>query len=127
MKNQKKYISAALFALSICFYAFTQHPGINNIAAKMRAGDAAGVAAYFDGNIEMSILGKDAYNKATATTAIKTFFGANQPSGFTIKHEGTAPNGSQYVIGNLTTSSGDYRAYIVVNGDTIQELTIENW
>jgi len=93
----------------------------------MRSGDTAGLTAYFDSSIEMNILGDDAFDKTTASTALQTFFGSNSPSGFTIKHEGTAPNGSQYVIGNLTTSTGDYRAYIVVNGESIQELTIENW
>lgn len=128
MKNQRFYISAILLTLSICCYAFTNNIGdINGIASKMRSGDAIGIAAYFDGSIEMSVLGKDAYDKSTATSTIKTFFSSNSPSGFTVKHEGTAPNGSQYVIGNLTTSTGDYRAYIVVNGELIQELTIENW
>ncbi len=128
MKNQRFYITTILLTLSICFYAFTNNIGdINGIASKIRSGDAAGIAAYFDGSIEMNILGTDAYDKSTATSTIKTFFSSNSPSGFTVKHEGTAPNGSQYVIGNLATSTGDYRAYIVVNGELIQELTIENW
>ncbi len=127
MKNHKFHISVILFALSMCFYAFTNQADINGIVTKMRSGDAAGIATYFDSNVEMSLLGDDASSKSAATTKIKSFFGNYSPSGFTIKHEGTAPNGSQYVIGNLTTSKGDYRAYIVVNGDKIQELTIENW
>ena len=128
MKSRKIYIPVVLFVLSICFYAFTINMAdINNIATKMRSGDTAGLAAYFDSSIEMSVLGEDAYDKSSATATLKTFFASNTASGFTIKHEGTAPNGSQYVIGNLATSTGDYRAYIVVNGEKIQELTIENW
>ncbi|MFK7907874.1 MAG: DUF4783 domain-containing protein [Chitinophagales bacterium] len=127
MKNHKLYTPIILFVLSMCFYAFTNIGDINGIASKMRSGDTAGLSAYFDSSIEMNILGDDAFDKTTASTALKTFFGSNSPSGFTVKHEGTAPNGSQYVIGNLTTSTGDYRAYIVVNGESIQELTIENW
>ncbi|MGB1242942.1 MAG: DUF4783 domain-containing protein [Chitinophagales bacterium] len=127
MKNQKFYTPLLLFALTMCFYAFTNMGDINGIASKMRSGDTASLITYFDDNIEMDILGDNAYDKTTASTALETFFGSNLPSGFTIKHEGTAPNGSQYVIGNLTTSTGDYRAYIVVNGESIQELTIENW
>lgn len=127
MKNHKFHITTFLLILSMCFYAFTNQADINGIASKMRSGDAAGIAAYFDSGIEMSLLGDDASSKATATTKIKAFFANYQPNGFAIKHEGTAPNGSQYVIGNLTTSKGDYRAYIVVNGDIIQELTVENW
>ena len=127
MKNHKFHITILLFALSICFYAFTNQADINGIASKMRSGDAAGIAASFGSNIEMSLLDDYASSKSAATTKIIAFFADYKPNGFTVKHEGTAPNGSQYVIGNLSTSKGDYRAYIVVKGDTIQELTIENW
>lgn len=100
------------------------------IAGAIRSGNASGIAANFQSNVEITI--KDAsnsYSKSQAEMVLKNFFASHQPKSFSIAHEGTSPEGSKYFIGALTTSAGNYRTYVYAKAAggslTIQEIRFE--
>lgn len=130
--NKKLNIMKKLFFLlgivMICF-AFTSIQGINEVAAALKSGSANSVAKYFDSKVELTIGGKSStYNKAQATAALQSFFSTNTVKGFSIKHQGDNA-GSEYCIGTLSTSSGDFRTTFYLNkkaGDqNLQEIRFE--
>ena len=104
--------------------------GFDNIAGGFKTGDAAAIAKNFEGNVEITIkTGSTSYSKSQAEMVLKSFFAAHKPKTFTIAHDGTSPQGSKYFIGNLTTTSGNYRTYVyaktVNNQLVIQEIRFE--
>jgi hypothetical protein len=102
-----------------------------DITKAINNGDADALGQYFDQSVEVAILDKeDIYDKAGAISAVKQFFAKNAPKSFSQVHQGASKGAdSQYVIGNMTTSSGTFRVYIYVKmggGKTlIQELRFD--
>ena len=77
------------------------------------SGNSQHLAAFFNQNIELLIKNKeDVYSKAQAEHIIKDFFSKNIPSDFTVEIDDQS-DGVHYVIGNLNTSGGKYRVYLV--------------
>ena len=116
------FLSTQLFALDI----------YDDIANSIRSGDARQLAVFFGNTIDLQIIDQEnVYSKAQAELILKDFFIKNQPKSFTILHKGSSPEGTQYVIGNLTTTKGkSFRTsfYLkTIDGRSIlQELRIEN-
>jgi Domain of unknown function (DUF4783) len=111
MKAWAKMILMFAFAITIGHHASAQ--GFDNIASEIRKGNAAGLAKYFGGNVEISI--KDAqnsYSKSQGEAVLKNFFSLHSPKTFTIVHQGQSPEGAKYFIGTLSTSAGTYRTYV---------------
>jgi hypothetical protein len=87
--------------------------GFDNIANAIRSGNASALAQSFESNVEITIKdGEASYSKNQAEMVLKNFFAGHQPKSFAIAHQGTSPEGSKYFIGNLTTSTGNYRTYV---------------
>jgi hypothetical protein len=111
--------------------AISLNANIADITRAISAGDAETLGQYFDETVEVAVLDQeDMYNKARAVQIVKSFFASNQPSGFKEVHQGSSKGAdSQYVIGNMTTSSGTFRVYIymqVSGGDfRIQEIRFD--
>ncbi len=113
-------ISFSLFAL----------PLSNTIVNALKAGNSGELAKFMDASIDLSIPGNEgAFSKTQSELILKTFFSKNIPSAFKIMHNGDAKNNTHYSIGNLTTTTGLYRVYILYkdanNANTILELRIE--
>ena len=118
----------ACFMFSISF-AFSQK-SVDDITNALKAGDAPALSAYFHATIDLTIIQKQGtYSKSQAEQVVQNFFSENKPSGFTVNHNGTSGEGSKYIIGALTTSTGEYRVYIYfknLNGaELIQTLRFE--
>lgn len=130
MKNQL-FKNFTVIICSVFIFSYqTQAQGFDNIANAIRTGNASILAASFQSNVEITI--KDAgnsYSKSQAEMVLKSFFSTHQPKGFTIAHEGTSPEGSKYFIGNLSTSTGNYRTYVYAKAAagalSIQEIRFE--
>jgi hypothetical protein len=120
-------VIAALFFLLNMNARAQSFEGITNA---IKSGNASALAASFQGNVEITI--KDAgnsYSKNQAEMVLKNFFATHQPKSFTIVHQGTSPEGSKYFIGNLTTTTGNYRTYVYAKSTAaamvIQEIRFE--
>lgn len=110
--------------------SFTNHLGIDDVIAAMKAGNASQVAKFFDNNVEISLPDKsNSYSKSQGELVLKDFFAINVVKSFDIIHKGENA-GSQYCIGNLVTKGGTYRTtiYMKQKGDqqVLQELRFEN-
>lgn len=104
-------VTFLLVAIVIRVYAISVPEGV---FAAIKTGNAKELAKFFNTNIELAILDKeDIYSKTQAEVIIGDFFKQNPVTGFSTVHQG-GKEGSQYVIGNLTTSKGNYRVYIYV-------------
>lgn len=77
------------------------------IAFAIRSGDAKQLSTYFGPTLDLTIINReDVYSKAQAEQVIKDFFSKNSPKSFNIIHKGSSPEGTQYAIGNLVTTTG---------------------
>jgi|GEM_PF-96534 len=95
----------------------------------LRSGNTTVLSGYFNTSIELAILDQeDIYSKQQAEQIIKEFFAKHVPSSFVILHKG-GKEGSQYAIGNLTTTSGNFRVTLLIkqkeNKPYIHQLRFE--
>lgn len=130
MKNKLIKSLITIVCAMFVFTYQTQAQSFDNIANAIRTGNASSLAASFQSNVEITI--KDAgnsYSKSQAEMVLKNFFSTHQPKGFVIAHQGTSPEGSKYFIGNLSTSTGNYRTYVYAKATNgvlaIQEIRFE--
>lgn len=118
-----------IFLLSLSLFAFAL-PLSTSIVNALRTGNSSELSKFMDTSIDLSIPGNEgAFSKTQSELILKNFFAKNTPSAFKIMHNGDAKNSTHYTIGNLTTTSGVYRVYILYkdssNTNTILELRIE--
>jgi len=93
------------------------------ISNALKKGDAPGLSAYFHATVDLTVLQKNGtYSKSQAEQVVQNFFNENKPSAFTVNHNGTSGEGSKYIIGELTASTGAYRVYIYFKNLNGQEL-----
>lgn len=106
-------------------------PISDNLATAFKKGNSTEIAKYFGNSVDLSIPNNEGvYSSIQAKLILKTFFLKNKPSDFTVVHNGDSKNNSHYTIGNLKTSKGVYRTYILYKEQdkkiTILELKIES-
>jgi len=80
----------------------------------LKTGNTAELSKFFNSSIQLAILEQEAiYSKQQAELIVKDFFAKHVPTNFVILHKG-GKEGSQYAIGNLTTSTGNYRVTMLI-------------
>lgn len=123
MKRLTLKIALLLVLLFVGLGVFAQNQNITN---SLKSGNATELAKYFSSSVELVILDdEDSYSKTEAKSKVNSFFTAKSPKGFSVKHEGTAPNGSKFIMGTLNTAKGSFRTYVVIKNKTIAELSFE--
>ncbi|MBN2274279.1 MAG: DUF4783 domain-containing protein [Bacteroidales bacterium] len=119
--------------LLIFLYAFSLQSASSQIPDAVinaiNTGNSATLAAYFNSNLEVAIMEKeDIYTRQQAELIMKDFFIRNTPVSFTVLHKGGKET-SQYAIGRLVSSGGNYRVTILVktkeNKSLIHQLRFE--
>mgnify|MGYP000868272552 CR=1 FL=1 len=116
MSAKRGFNFLLLFSLAVFLYSFTQK---DDIVAALKTGSADKMAKYFDNMVDVSIPGKsNTFSKGQAEMVVKDFFALNRVKNFEIQHSGSNPS-SNFIIGTLTTSSGNYRTtvYMRARGD----------
>jgi Domain of unknown function (DUF4783) len=105
-----------LISLTVFSYSFIQK---DDIVTALKSGSADKMAKYFDNMVDVSIPGKsNTFSKGQAEMVVKDFFTLNRVKNFEVQHSGSNPS-SNFIIGTLTTSSGNYRTtvYMRSRGD----------
>jgi hypothetical protein len=125
-----KKLAIIIISFCLCLPLVTSQTSVDIISAALKNGDAPALSAYFHATIDLTVLQKQGtYSKSQAEQVVKNFFSENKPSAFAVNHSGTSGEGSKYIIGALTTSTGEYRVYIYfknLNGEElIQTLRFE--
>lgn len=118
-------ILATVFALS----SFTTFTGLNDVINAIKAGNAVSVSKYFDNTVEITVNGKSSnYSKTQGEVVLRDFFANNAVKSFTVLHQGQS-GGSEFCIGTLITSNGNYRTTLNLKqkGDkqSLQEIKFE--
>jgi len=95
----------------------------------LKTGNTAELSKFFNTSIELAIPGQeDIYSSQQAELIVKNFFAKHVPTNFVVLHKG-GKEGSQYAIGNLSTSTGNYRVTLLIklreNKPFIHQLRFE--
>jgi len=118
-----KKVVFVLLTVFACISFASSQTAVDVISNALKNGDAPALSAYFHTTIDLTVVQKQAtYSKSQAEQVVKNFFSENKPSAFTVNHNGTSGEGSKYIIGTLTTSSGDFRVYIYFKNLNSNEL-----
>jgi hypothetical protein len=122
-------LAVVLFLLSGAAPVLAQGDIPQPVVEALRTGNTPQLSDYFSSSIELAILDQeDIYSKQQAELIVKNFFSKHMPTGFVILHKG-GKEGSQYAIGNLTTSSGTFRVTLLIklsnNKPFIHQLRFE--
>ncbi len=130
MKTKISFIVLSIL-LFVGFSSSVKAQNLDQVASYIRVGSAAELSKFFQSNVEISLKESgNSYSKAQAEQVLINFFNKNTPKGFTIVHQGTSPEGSRYIIGNLVTTGGNYRVYVYAkpSGNTIviREMRFES-
>lgn len=101
----------------------------SEVVSAIKSGKANEVAKYFDNTVEITLPDiSNSYSKSQAELVLYKFFSTNSVSNFDVIHKSESA-GSQYCIGNLTTSNGVYRTTIYMkqkdDKEVVQELRFE--
>lgn len=104
------------FALTMVLFSWAPAPGDipQGMIDGLKTGNSLQLSKYFNSSIELAIPGKeDIYSSKQAELILKDFFAKHVPSNFVVLHKG-GKEGSQYAIGNLTTSNGNFRVTLLI-------------
>lgn len=109
--------------------SFSFQKSLEEIVGAMKAGNAAGLAKYFDNYVDVSLPDKsNSYSKSQAAIVMKDFFSNNPVKSFEVKHKGENA-GNQFCIGVLQTKNTTFRAtlFLKQKGEKqfLQEIRIE--
>ncbi len=102
----------------------------DDVVAALSVGDAEVVSTFFDNTVELVLPGvDDILPKTEATKKLQAFFEVNKAKSFARVHGGTSTGeDGAYIIGTLTTETGNFRVYMYGRGGgtpIVQELRIE--
>ena len=125
MKKSLLIVSGLFLLLS----SFLSQGGIDDVIDAMKAGNASGVAKYFDSYVDITMPDKSSnYSKSQGELILKDFFSSNGVKSFDVKQKGNNDSGD-YCIGTLYTKNGNYRATIYMrmkgNKQVIQDIRIQ--
>ncbi|MFY9161111.1 MAG: DUF4783 domain-containing protein, partial [Paludibacteraceae bacterium] len=127
-KRMNKTILTSFFILLFALptVAFAQTNVTDDVVAAFNSGYSDGIANHLNNNVELTIDQVDnVFNKQQTRTILSSFFKKNQPLKFTVMHKGDKDR-SQFMIGNLETTTGRFRVSVLIKNDLIQQLRIEN-
>ena len=119
----------AAFTFSLVLVSFRPSYTLDEITYALRSGNAGQLSRYLDSRVDISLPEKsDSYSRIQAEMIIRDFFSTNVVQNFLIKRKGTN-GGSEFCVGVLQTSKGDYRTTIFMKqkGDKqlLQELRFQ--
>lgn len=125
----KKIMGLALLAIPLILLSFRPSYNIDDVVAAIRAGDASGLARYFDERVDISLPDKsDTYSKTQAEMIMRDFFSNKGVVSFEVKHKGEQ-GGAQFCVGELKTKQGSFRTHLFMRqrGDRqlLQEIRFQ--
>lgn len=103
----------------IALFSFAQK---DDIVAALKSGNVERMSKYFDQMVDVSVPGKNnTFSKGQAELVLKDFFNLNKVKNFELQHSGSNPS-SNFIIGTLITSSGNFRTTVYMRQRGNQQL-----
>lgn len=114
----KSFISRSVLVILLLVSSLSVHAStVDKVSSALKQGDANALSSFFNNSVELVVLDKEGiYSSDQAKVIVSSFFSENRPSGFKSIHTGGKPEAT-YVIGNLDTSSGQFRVYFLIKGE----------
>ena len=102
---------------------------VEEILGAIRKGDAISMSRHFDSLVEITVSEKSySYSRTQAEIVLRDFFATHTVRNFTMLHKSSS-NDTEYYVGTLNTSRGEFRTTVLVKyrGDKklVQELRFE--
>jgi hypothetical protein len=124
-----KLLISSLF-LFIASVTLAQADITPKVVDAIKKGDANAMGIHFMSPVDITLNGKDeTLNRDQAVAALAKFFASNNVKSFELKHQGTSKLDDQFRIGELVTSTGEFRVTFFMKkiGTSMQikQLTIE--
>ncbi len=116
-----------LLALLLFLSPFVASADIpDDVANAIRTGNAKEISKFFSDNVDLKVLEQEnIYSKAQAELILKDFFAKHPVQAFTIVHKSQPKNDSQFTIGSLQTTSGNYRVHYLLKSSMVTQFSIE--
>jgi len=104
---------------------------LNGIERAIVTNDVPLIEKELNGDVEITIANNSGeYSESQGAIVLKNFLSTHHPKKIVAAFQGTSPQGSSYLIGNLITSIGEFRMYIYakkVNGTLVmKEIRFDN-
>jgi hypothetical protein len=98
--------------------------GQNDIFKAIGKADVSALSETFSNDIEICIgTEQDFYSKGGAIKRLEKFFGQVEPKSSAFKHKGNSKDKtSEYSVGTMTTTKGNYRVFIYYEGSKVTGL-----
>ena len=120
-----------VLALLLFFSPFvTSVDIVDGVANAIRTGNAKEISKYFADNVDLKVLEQEnIYSKAQAELILKDFFAKHPVQEFTVVHKSQPKNESQFAIGTLKTTNGNYPVHFLMKtaagSTTVTQFRIE--
>lgn len=109
------YAIICISCLMLPFSSFCQEAPTSEVAEAMRKGDAENLGTYFNDMVDLNIPGfKDSYSKAQGSRIIRDFFSSRTVSSVTVNKEGSSPDGSKFIMGNIIAGGKKFSLYFLM-------------
>lgn len=120
-------LTIALFSVSASIPVSAQSSLVDGVAAAIRNGNSRELARYFDNQVQIGILARQAtYSKTQGEMVMRDFFTKYKVKSFDLVHRGsTASRGADFAIGNLVTATQNFRVYFLIKQEGGQHLLQE--
>jgi hypothetical protein len=108
-----------------------QEQEAKRVADALKAGNSAEIGALLGNQVDLTLLKEeDVFPKDQVVRKLNTFFGANKPSAYSNRHQGTSKLNDHYYIGELVTDKGKFRVTYFIKRDgggfKVSQLRIES-
>ena len=124
-------MKAIFLTLLISSVTYAQY-NLSEVGTAIGKGDTEQLFNYFDDQVDLAIthidgrILEDVFDREKTIHLLSEFFDNNEPVGFSKMHEGSSrANSAKYCIGNLQTTSGNFRVYIYYSVTESQVLIQE--
>lgn len=88
---------------------------MTGVTEAIKKTDATKLATFFSNTIDLEV-GEisGTYSKVQAEEIVRDFFKKTPLKTFTVKHEGSSNDGSEFLIGTYQSASKNYRVYVLM-------------
>lgn len=130
-----KYTSALALIILINMNPIgVPYPGddtVKGVSEAIKTMNAKKLATYFNTSIDLEVVDvSGTYSKIQAEEIIRDFFKKTPLLSFTVNHEGSSNDGSEFIIGTYKTAAKNFRVYVLMKKESdkllIRQLQFED-
>lgn len=123
MKILSFFIASVVLTINVVSAQLSDDNIVDNIVKAIKAMDAVKLASYFNSTVDLEAGESEGnYSKTQAEVIFRKFFKEYPLTSFSLNHQGSSNDGSQYLIGTYKTTTTEYRVYVLMKSHDNQML-----